>query len=323
METKARFALIAFYVLAVVVAGQRFAHWIVGVRHSEKLVGYQLDFPGATPGLVVGGGVLFNGLQVGEVTEVGFLGRRLNQVAKDDGDGPRVCPVRRLGVSKRDQSQVYAVIEVGEKTPIKADTKAYLDRRSLVGSVVIALTGGKSDASDIPTPPNSKCHPVIRVDRLAREDFVESVQNLSELAPRVFDKMGRFVEQSRGAYFVETDRIEPFRKRIADNSRKVEEIVEEVKDFSRSLKPVLEHYDSLVAAVDARTPHGANRAANGDGASASFADLLSASKLKAMEQFAVDARKAARSLDRSARALERDPRGAVSDKPAAAAKKEP
>jgi len=323
METKARFTLIAFYVLAVVVAGQTFAHWIVGARHSEKLVKYQLVFPGPAPGLVPDGAVLFNGLQVGRVTEVGFLSRQLERLAKADRDGPRVCPVTRQGVSKKDPDQVYAVIEVGETLPIKVDTKAYLDRRSLVGSVVVSLSGGKSEASDIPT--TKDCHPVIVVDRPVREDFVESLQNLSALAPRVFDRMGSLLEQSRGAYFVEADRIEPFRKTIADHSRKVEEIVEEAKDFTRSLKPILEHYDSLLAAVNARTPQDARRVANGAGAANSFADVLSQTKLDAMERFAVDARRAARSLDRSARALERDPRGAVSDKPSsgAATKKGP
>lgn len=292
METKAHFTLIAFFTLAVIVAGQSFVNWIVGSRQNEKLKYYQLVFHGSAPGLTAGGGVLFNGLQVGQVTQV--------------------------GLSSRAPNQVDAVIEVGEKTPVKADTKAHLDRRSPVGSVVVALTGGRSDAPDIRTAPD-QFYPVIIVDRPVHENFLERIQSLSALAPRVFEKMGKIVDDSRGAYAALKWDLDPFMKTIADNSEKVNEIVEDVRDFSRSVKPIVEHYNSLVAAVDARTPYGASRAANSDGALASFADSLSASKLKAMEQFAVDARKAARSLDRFARALERDAPGALSDETSARA----
>ncbi len=292
METKAHFTLIAFFALAVIVAGQSFVNWIVGSRQNEKLKYYQLVFTGPVRGLAAGDGVLFNGLQVGQVTQV--------------------------GLSPRGPNHVDAVIEVGEKAPVKADTKAHLDRRSPVGRVVVALTGGRSDAPDIRTAPD-QLYPVIIVDRAVPEDFLESIQNLSALAPRVFEKMGKLVEDSRGAYAALKWELDPFIKTIADNSEKVKEIIEDSKNFGRSVKPIVEHYDSLVVAVDARTPDGASRAANSDGASASFADSLSASKLKAMEQFAVDARKAARSLDRFSRALERDPRGAVSDETSASA----
>ncbi len=294
METKARFMLIAFFALAVIVAAQGFANWIVGSRQNAQFKYYQLVFHGPASGLVTGSGVLFNGLQVGRVT--------------------------KIGVSPTDPRQVDAEIEVDARTPVKTDTKARVDRRSLVGSMVVALSGGRSDAPDIRTTPNPP-YPVIIVDRPATEDFLESIQNLSALAPRVFEKMGKFVDDSRGAYAADKWELDPLVKTIADNSQKVNQIIEEAKDFSRSLKPIFEHYDSLLAAADARTPHGASRTANGDRASSSLAHSLSASKLKAIEQFAVDARKAARSLDQSARALERDPRGALSDETSAGATK--
>lgn len=55
-----------------------------------------------------------------------------------------------------------------------------------------------------------------------------------------------------------------------------------------------------------------------------FVDSLSASKLKAMEQFAVEANKAVLALDRFARTLARDPGDAPSgETPALAPNKKP
>ena len=68
------------------------------------------------PGLLVGAGVLFNGIRVGEVTDLGLA-----------PDNPR---------------RVNATISVASTTPVRSDTKVGLEFQGLTGVPVIALEGG-------------------------------------------------------------------------------------------------------------------------------------------------------------------------------------
>jgi phospholipid/cholesterol/gamma-HCH transport system substrate-binding protein len=79
------------------------------------------------PGLQVGAAVLFNGIRVGEVTDLGLA-----------PDNPR---------------RVNATISVASTTPVRADTKVGLDFQGLTGVPVIALEGGMqlAQTGEVPT----------------------------------------------------------------------------------------------------------------------------------------------------------------------------
>ncbi len=69
------------------------------------------------PGLLVGAAVLFNGIRVGEVTELSLA-----------PDNPR---------------RVNASIAVTSTTPVRPDTKVGLEFQGLTGVPVVALEGGQ------------------------------------------------------------------------------------------------------------------------------------------------------------------------------------
>jgi len=117
METRAPFLVVGAFVLAAIFAVFGFVYWLhnvggLGVRNT-----YHVRFDGPVPGLLVGAGVLFNGIRVGEVTELGLA-----------VDNPR---------------QVNATISVSAGTPVRADTKVGLEFQGLTGVPVISLEGGK------------------------------------------------------------------------------------------------------------------------------------------------------------------------------------
>ncbi len=70
METRANFVLIGAFTLAAVVAAFLFVMWIVGYGTSGVHRHYQIVFNGSVSGLSNGALVLFNGLKVGEVTNL-------------------------------------------------------------------------------------------------------------------------------------------------------------------------------------------------------------------------------------------------------------
>ncbi|THD48296.1 MAG: MCE family protein [Bradyrhizobium sp.] len=127
METRAPFVVVGAFVLATMVAVFGFVYWLhnTGGLGPRKI--YHVQFDGSVPGLLIGAGVLFNGIRVGEVTDLGLA-----------PDSPR---------------RVNATISVASNTPVRADTKVGLDFQGLTGVPVIALEGGTqvSNVGEVPT----------------------------------------------------------------------------------------------------------------------------------------------------------------------------
>ena len=126
METRAPFVIVGAFVLAAIAAVFGFVYWL----HNSAGIGarstYHLQFDGPVPGLLVGASVLFNGIRVGEVTELNLA-----------TDHPR---------------RVNATIAVAAATPVRADTKVGLDFQGLTGVPVVALEGGKEVAASGSVP---------------------------------------------------------------------------------------------------------------------------------------------------------------------------
>ena len=127
METRAPFVVVGAFVLATIVAVFGFVYWLNNSGGLGPRTAYHVQFDGSVPGLLIGAGVLFNGIRVGEVTELGFA-----------PDNPR---------------RVNATISVASNTPVGADTRVGLEFQGLTGVPVIALEGGMllSNSSDVPT----------------------------------------------------------------------------------------------------------------------------------------------------------------------------
>jgi phospholipid/cholesterol/gamma-HCH transport system substrate-binding protein len=127
METRAPFVVVGAFVLATIVAVFGFVYWLhnTGGLGPRKI--YHVQFDGSVPGLLIGAGVLFNGIRVGEVTDLALA-----------PDSPR---------------RVNATISVASYTPVRADTKVGLEFQGLTGVPVIALEGGKllSNTGEVPT----------------------------------------------------------------------------------------------------------------------------------------------------------------------------
>jgi phospholipid/cholesterol/gamma-HCH transport system substrate-binding protein len=126
METRAPFVVIGAFVLAAIAAIFGFVYWLNNTGGLGPRSTYHVQFEGSVPGLLVGAGVLFNGIRVGEVTE--------------------------LGLAPDDPRRVNATISVASATPVRANTKVGLEFQGLTGVPVIALEGGSLPASSAPVP---------------------------------------------------------------------------------------------------------------------------------------------------------------------------
>ena len=120
METRAPFVIVGAFVLAAIAAVFGFVYWLNNAGGIGKRDAYHVVFNGPVPGLLVGAGVLFNGIRVGEVTSLELV-----------ADRPR---------------DVHVAIAVAEHTPVRADTRVGLEFQGLTGVPVVSLEGGE-DAS--------------------------------------------------------------------------------------------------------------------------------------------------------------------------------
>ena len=127
METRAPFVVVGAFVLAAIAAVFGFVYWLHNTGGLGPRASYHVQFDGSVPGLLVGAAVLFNGIRVGEVTDLGLA-----------PDNPR---------------RVNATISVSSTTPVRSDTKVGLEFQGLTGVPVIALEGGMQlvNSGEVPT----------------------------------------------------------------------------------------------------------------------------------------------------------------------------
>jgi phospholipid/cholesterol/gamma-HCH transport system substrate-binding protein len=127
METRAPFVIVGAFVLATIVAIFGFVYWLNNTGGLGPRTTYHVQFDGPVPGLLIGAGVLFNGIRVGEVTDLALA-----------PDNPR---------------RVNATISVASNTPVHRDTKVGLDFQGLTGVPVVALEGGAqvANSTEVPT----------------------------------------------------------------------------------------------------------------------------------------------------------------------------
>jgi phospholipid/cholesterol/gamma-HCH transport system substrate-binding protein len=92
METRANYAIIGIFTMAVIVAGFGFVFWFSGADTGARRSPFRVEFEGSVAGLSKGAPVLFNGIRVGDVTEVYF-----------EADKPR---------------RAFARIEIQPETPV-------------------------------------------------------------------------------------------------------------------------------------------------------------------------------------------------------------
>ena len=127
METRAPFVVVGAFVLAAIAAVFGFMYWLHNTGGLGPRTSYHVQFDGSVPGLLVGAAVLFNGIRVGEVTDLALA-----------SDNPR---------------RVDATISVNATTPVRADTKVGLDFQGLTGVPAIAMEGGMlaANSGEVPT----------------------------------------------------------------------------------------------------------------------------------------------------------------------------
>ena len=210
METRANYALIGSFTLAVVLGAFLFVLWFSGGKTTQRKQ-FEVIFTGSVSGLSRGSQVLFNGLRVGEVTAIDLL--------------------------VRDPSRVAATIAVSQITPIKTDTRAKLEFQGLTGVASIALTGGSFTAGAL-LPTQQDDLPIIYADRSEIQNLLETVQSLAGKAEGALDKVDRLFGENAPSITKTVQSIEKFSTALGDNAAGVNKFLAGMADLGDKIGPL-------------------------------------------------------------------------------------
>lgn len=222
METRANYALIGLFTLAVVAAAFLFVFWFSRGATSEGRLSYDVSFTTSVSGLSRGSQVLFNGVRVGEVM--------------------------RVDLDPKDPTKVVARISVNPRAPVKRNTGAQLEYQGLTGVAAIALTGGSADSPPLET---SDANPaVIQAERSEFQNIVATVQKLGGRLDVLLDKADKLLDENTGTITQTVKNIEIFSKSLADNSGGVKAFLSAMSDVGTSIGPLAKSIEERVKAID-------------------------------------------------------------------------
>jgi phospholipid/cholesterol/gamma-HCH transport system substrate-binding protein len=290
METRANYALIGVFTLAVIAAAFGFVLWFSGAEKPGGRKTYKIIFTGSISGLSEGGWALFNGVRVGAVTKIDLL--------------------------PQDPSRVDALIDVDAKVPVRADTKARLEYTGFTGVASVALTGGALDAPPLPTSPQQPG--VIVADSSEFQDLIATARRVAKEASDFFTKTNRLIDDNSASITASVKNAEKFSDALATNPDGLKDFMGAIADLGKSIKPLTVKLDALAGDADKVV-----KAINPDDIKSIVSDFASLSAkldkiatnvnrfsgngLRQYEALAADGRKTLEQFNQAVRSLENNP----------------
>jgi phospholipid/cholesterol/gamma-HCH transport system substrate-binding protein len=224
METRANHALIGLFTLAVIAAAFGFVYWFSGGERGQARQSIRIVFSGSVAGLSQGSSVSFNGLRVGEVTEISLL--------------------------PEDPRRVVGIVQVDGNTPVRSDTRARLEYQGLTGVANIGLSGGEPGAPPLAAGPGQPM-PTIFADRSDFQDLIETARNIARRADDVLERVGRVVTDNEGSISRTIQNVERFSQALGENSEGIDRFLAQVGQAAEKVGPLAEKLETLTTNVDA------------------------------------------------------------------------
>jgi phospholipid/cholesterol/gamma-HCH transport system substrate-binding protein len=267
METKANYALIGLFTIAIVAGVFGFVYWFQNVGVGERAF-YRVVFDGSVSGLRTGGSVLFNGIRVGEVSEL-----------KLNADRPQ---------------QVAVLISIEKSVSVRSDTQAGIEFQGLTGIAAVTLSGG---TATLPTLQGSKSDPPTLVASRS------STQDITQGARDVMNRIDNFIAENQKAFRSTLQNLDTFTGALARNSERIDHIIAGLENLTggpdgkggeanaaaRSIRELADNLDKRTAEIT----EGINK--------------FTSTGAKQFELLSKDARNTLANIDRTVRNIDKNP----------------
>ncbi len=312
MERKANYALVGLSTLILFIGMVVFVVWLARLSFNREYDIYDILFVGPVRGLSEGGEVHFNGIKVGEVTDI--------------------------ALDRRDPNRVIARVRVSADVPIKTDSFATLEPQGITGVNYVQITAGASGSPLLTDVTPVRQVPVIRSQRSAISDLLQGGGTVLTRTIEALDRVNRVLSDDNVKVFTAalndvqalTAEARERKAIIADAQKALQSIDQTAQDISALSKSS----QNLVDGDAKKTMANLNSAAEEIKAAAKDArGLVSALQgpttdfattgLPQLTTAVVTLQSAAESLDRLTNQVEQNPRALVSKAPAKQIKVKP
>ncbi len=228
METKANYIVIGLFTLAVVIGVFGFVYWFQNIGGTGERAFYRVQFEGSVSGLRTGATVLFNGIRVGEVTEL-----RLN-------------PQR--------PKQVTATVSIDKSVAVRPDTEVSLEFQGLTGIASLSLKGGSPSS---PVLVGAKDNPPVLTAPPG------ATQDVTQAARDTLRRLDDFIADNQKSFHSALDNIDKVSAALARNSDRIDKISEglqnltggpdgksgEINEAARSIRTLADNLDKRTADI--------------------------------------------------------------------------
>jgi len=208
METRAHHALVGLFVILLALAGGLFFVWLAQVSFDREFRQYDVVFEGPVRGLRTSSEVRFNGIQVGEVVD--------------------------LGLNSDDTSEVIARVRVDASTPIRVDSIAQLEPQGLTGLSYIQISSGESGSPLLETRFGDRPARIYarqtQLDLLVQggETLLETVQTTGVLLNRLLN------DENQQQFTLLLSNLATLSDQLAENGAMMAELRESVASVERA-----------------------------------------------------------------------------------------
>ena len=220
METRAHHVLIGAFTLVVVALAVLFALWLGKTSLNRQYSYYDIVFTEAVTGLSKGSPVQYNGIQIGEVSQ--------------------------LKLDPKDPRKVLARIQVAADTPIKVDTRAKLGLLGLTGVAFVQLSGGAPTSQPLmPTPDNPV--PQIKSETSALSALLASGSDVVTSINGILDRLGKIISEQNVARINSTLKsIDQTTSTLAAERDDLRTLIQQAAAASKELNQTLAGANQLV-----------------------------------------------------------------------------
>ena len=224
METRANHILIGAFTLAVIVAAFGFILWLAKTEIDQRLASYDILFDGSVTGLNIAGDVRYQGVRVGQVTE--------------------------LRIYEKDPKFVRVRIEIDANTPINSGSVASLEFFGITGVLFVQISSGDPDAPPLIRQPDQEV-PIIASGKSGLDELFAGAPRLLENAAVLIERLSMIVDtDNRKSIASILKSTEAVSGSIAGRSAEINEMILNTSKMSRDFSEVSGNLNALTARLD-------------------------------------------------------------------------
>ena len=224
METRAHHILVGTFAIVAFLLGLAFVLWLSKTSADREFRYYDVVFTEAVTGLSKGGLVQYNGIKVGEVTQL--------KLAPDD---PR---------------KVIARVRLEGDTPIKADTEAKLGLLSVTGVAFIQFSGGSPNSKPL-LPTDALPVPIIMAKESALSKLISSGEDIVTSVNESLLRIGQLLSKENVDHVSATlEHFDAIASTIADQRGDMAHALKQLADASNELKSTLSTLHTMASTTN-------------------------------------------------------------------------